>query len=197
MQEHILSKLIDDLARFPGIGKKTSQRMAIHLLNKDRKGAEEISTSIQEALSKVRKCGRCRALTEFDICSICQSEKRSESQICVVENLQDLYAIEQGGGFRGRYFVLYGHLSPIDGISADDLGIDLLIDQLSNGEVQEIIIATNLTVEGQATAYFIAEKARSLDITVSRIAHGVPVGGELEYLDGNTLNLAIETRQGF
>ena len=197
MQEHILSKLIDDLARFPGIGKKTSQRMAIHLLNKDRKGAEEISASIQEALSKVRKCGRCRALTEFDICSICQSEKRSESQICVVENLQDLYAIEQGGGFRGRYFVLYGHLSPIDGISADDLGIDLLIDQLSNGEVQEIIIATNLTVEGQATAYFIAEKARSLDITVSRIAHGVPVGGELEYLDGNTLNLAIETRQGF
>ena len=197
MQEHILSKLIDDLSRFPGIGKKTSQRMAIHLLNKDRKGAEEISTSIQEALSKVRKCGRCRALTEFDICSICQSEKRSESQICVVENLQDLYAIEQGGGFRGRYFVLYGHLSPIDGISADDLGIDLLIDQLSNGEVQEIIIATNLTVEGQATAYFIAEKARSLDITVSRIAHGVPVGGELEYLDGNTLNLAIETRQGF
>ena len=197
MQEHILSKLIDDLARFPGIGRKTSQRMAIHLLNKDRKGAEEISASIQEALSKVRKCGRCRALTEFDICSICQSEKRSESQICVVENLQDLYAIEQGGGFRGRYFVLYGHLSPIDGISADDLGIDLLIDQLSNGEVQEIIIATNLTVEGQATAYFIAEKARSLDITVSRIAHGVPVGGELEYLDGNTLNLAIETRQGF
>ena len=197
MQEHILSKLIDDLARFPGIGKKTSQRMAIHLLNKDRKGAEEISASIKDALSKVRKCGRCRALTEFDICSICQSEKRSESQICVVENLQDLYAIEQGGGFRGRYFVLYGHLSPIDGISADDLGIDLLIDQLSNGEVQEIIIATNLTVEGQATAYFIAEKARSLDITVSRIAHGVPVGGELEYLDGNTLNLAIETRQGF
>ena len=197
MQEHILSKLIDDLARFPGIGRKTSQRMAIHLLNKDRKGAEEISASIKEALSKVRKCGRCRALTEFDICSICQSEKRSESQICVVENLQDLYAIEQGGGFRGRYFVLYGHLSPIDGISADDLGIDLLIDQLSNGEVQEIIIATNLTVEGQATAYFIAEKARSLDITVSRIAHGVPVGGELEYLDGNTLNLAIETRQGF
>ena len=197
MQEHILSKLIDDLARFPGIGKKTSQRMAIHLLNKDRKGAEEISTSIQEALSKVRKCGRCRALTEFDICGICQSEKRSESQICVVENLQDLYAIEQGGSFRGRYFVLYGHLSPIDGISADDLGIDLLIDQLSDGEVQEIIIATNLTVEGQATAYFIAEKARSLDITVSRIAHGVPVGGELEYLDGNTLNLAIETRQGF
>ena len=197
MQEHILSKLIDDLARFPGIGKKTSQRMAIHLLNKDRKGAEEISASIQEALSKVRKCGRCRALTEFDICSICKSEKRSESQICVVENLQDLYAIEQGGGFRGRYFVLYGHLSPIDGISADDLGIDLLIDQLSDGEVQEIIIATNLTVEGQATAYFIAEKARSLDITVSRIAHGVPVGGELEYLDGNTLNLAIETRQGF
>ena len=197
MQEHILSKLIDDLARFPGIGKKTSQRMAIHLLNKDRKGAEEISASIKEALSKVRKCGICRALTEFDICSICQSEKRSESQICVVENLQDLYAIEQGGGFRGRYFVLYGHLSPIDGISADDLGIDLLIDQLSDGEVQEIIIATNLTVEGQATAYFIAEKARSLDITVSRIAHGVPVGGELEYLDGNTLNLAIETRQGF
>ena len=197
MQEHILSKLIDDLARFPGIGRKTSQRMAIHLLNKDRKGAEEISASIKEALSKVRKCGRCRALTEFDICSICQSEKRSESQICVVENLQDLYAIEQGGGFRGRYFVLYGHLSPIDGISADDLGIDLLIDQLSDGEVQEIIIATNLTVEGQATAYFIAEKARSLDITVSRIAHGVPVGGELEYLDGNTLNLAIETRQGF
>ena len=197
MQEHILSKLIDDLARFPGIGRKTSQRMAIHLLNKDRKGAEEISASIKEALSKVRKCGRCRALTEFDICSICQSEKRSKSQICVVENLQDLYAIEQGGGFRGRYFVLYGHLSPIDGISADDLGIDLLIDQLSNGEVQEIIIATNLTVEGQATAYFIAEKARSLDITVSRIAHGVPVGGELEYLDGNTLNLAIETRQGF
>ena len=197
MQEHILSKLIDDLARFPGIGKKTSQRMAIHLLNKDRKGAEEISASIKEALSKVRKCGKCRALTEFDICSICQSEKRSESQICVVENLQDLYAIEQGGGFRGRYFVLYGHLSPIDGISADDLGIDLLIDQLSDGEVQEIIIATNLTVEGQATAYFIAEKARSLDITVSRIAHGVPVGGELEYLDGNTLNLAIETRQGF
>ena len=130
MQEHILSKLVDDLARFPGIGKKTSQRMAIHLLNKDRKGAEEISASIQEALSKVRKCGRCRALTEFDICSICQSEKRSKSQICVVENLQDLYAIEQGGSFRGRYFVLYGHLSPIDGISADDLGIDLLIDQL-------------------------------------------------------------------
>ena len=168
--------------------------MAIHLLNKDRKGAEEISASIKEALSKVRKCGKCRALTEFDICSICQSEKRSESQICVVENLQDLYAIEQGGSFRGRYFVLYGHLSPIDGISADDLGIDLLIDQLSDGEVQEIIIATNLTVEGQATAYFIAEKARSLDITVSRIAHGIPVGGELEYVDGGTLSHAFSNR---
>ena len=164
MQEHILNKLIDDLARFPGIGRKTSQRMAIHLLNKDRKGAEEISASIQEALSKVRKCGRCRALTEFDICSICQSEKRSKLQICVVENLQDLYAIEQGGSFRGRYFVLYGHLSPIDGISADDLGIDLLIDQLSNGEVQEIIIATNLTVEGQATAYLSPRKRDHLTL---------------------------------
>ena len=197
MQEIILNKLISDLARFPGIGKKSAQRMAIHLLNKDRHGAKEISCSITDALETINKCSMCRALTEFDDCAICSNERRLKDQICVVESLQDMYAIEQGGGFKGKYFVLYGHLSPIDGVGVEDLGINLLIERIRSGEIKEIIIATNLTVEGQATAHFIADKARTLDIAVSRIAHGVPVGGELEYLDGGTLNLAIESRQGF
>ncbi|MDB4032615.1 recombination mediator RecR, partial [Porticoccaceae bacterium] len=151
--------------------------------------------AIVEAVEKVGRCGQCRTLTEHQVCGICTNDRRLGSQICVVENPADLYAIEQAGSFRGKYFVLLGHLSPIDGIGPEQLGIDQLIDRLQQGEVSELILATNLTVEGEATAHFIADKAKALGVAVSRIAYGVPMGGELEYVDGGTLNMALQSRK--
>ncbi len=190
-----IDQLIDALRILPGVGVKSAQRMALQLLEKNREGAFKLAEAVTEAASKVGKCQQCRTLTEHDVCNICSDPSRSDSQLCVVESPADLFAIEQAGGYRGKYFVLLGHLSPIDGIGPEQLGIDKLIERLQSNQVNELILATNLTVEGEATAHFIADKAKSLGIEVSRIAYGVPMGGELEYVDGGTLNLALQSRK--
>jgi recombination protein RecR len=192
---NVIDQLIDALRCLPGVGAKSAQRMALQLLERDRVAASHLSESIAEAVEKVGRCAECRTLTEHQVCAICSNVRRSSGEICVVENPADLYAIEQAGSFQGKYFVLLGHLSPIDGIGPEQLGIDQLIERLQNTEVDEVILATNLTVEGEATAHFIADKAKALGVTVSRIAYGVPMGGELEYVDGGTLNVALQSRK--
>jgi len=192
---NLIDQLIDSLRVLPGVGAKTAQRMALHLLERDRSGAARLAEMIIESVDKVGRCGGCRTLTEHELCSICSNERRLPEQICVVESPADLYAIEQAGSFRGKYFVLMGHLSPIDGIGPEKLGIDQLIARLKVGDVRELILATNLTVEGEATAHFIADKAKAIGVAVSRIAYGVPMGGELEYVDGGTLNMALQSRK--
>ena len=195
MYGNLIDQLIDALRCLPGVGAKSAQRMALQLLEHDKEGAAHLAGTISEAILKVGRCEKCRTLTEDRECRICSNPSRSSSQICVVENPADLYAIEQAGSFRGKYFVLLGHLSPIDGISPDQLGINNLIERLQVEEITELILATNLTVEGEATAHFIADKAKALGISVSRIAYGVPMGGELEYVDGGTLNMALQSRK--
>jgi len=190
-----IDQLIDALRVLPGVGVKSAQRMALQLLELDRAGAYRLAEAIEEAATKVGRCTQCRTLTEHELCAICSNNGRSETQLCVVENPVDLFAIEQAGGYRGKYFVLLGHLSPIDGVGPEQLGIDKLIERLQTQAISELILATNLTVEGEATAHFIADKARSLGVKVSRIAYGVPMGGELEYVDGGTLNLALQSRK--
>jgi len=192
---NLIDQLIDSLRVLPGVGAKSAQRMALHLLERDRSGASRLAEMIAESVDKVGRCAECRTLTEHDLCSICSNSSRLSEQICVVESPADLYAIEQAGSYRGKYFVLLGHLSPIDGIGPEQLGIDLLIERLKSGTVNELILATNLTVEGEATAHFIADKAKALGVSVSRIAYGVPMGGELEYVDGGTLNMALQSRK--
>jgi recombination protein RecR len=179
----------------PGVGSKSAQRMALQLLERDKVGATRLAESIMEAVEKVGRCRDCRTLTEHELCGICSDSRRTSTQICVVENPADLYAIEQAGSFQGKYFVLLGHLSPIDGIGPEQLGIDQLIERLQQDQVSELILATNLTVEGEVTAHFIADKAKALGVSVSRIAYGVPMGGELEYVDGGTLNMALQSRK--
>ena len=192
-----IDQLIDALRVLPGVGVKSAQRMALQLLELDRAGAYRLAEAIDEAATKVGRCTQCRTLTEHELCGICSNNGRSETQLCVVENPADLFAIEQAGGYRGKYFVLLGHLSPIDGVGPEQLGIDKLIERLQTQTISELILATNLTVEGEATAHFIADKARSFGVEVSRIAYGVPMGGELEYVDGGTLNLALQSRKTF
>lgn len=195
MYGNLIDQLIDSLRVLPGVGAKSAQRMALHLLERDRSGASHLAEMIVESVAKVGRCKECRTLTEHDLCAICSNSSRLSEQICVVESPADLYAIEQAGSYRGKYFVLLGHLSPIDGIGPEQLGIDLLIERLKSGTVNELILATNLTVEGEATAHFIADKAKTLGVSVSRIAYGVPMGGELEYVDGGTLNMALQSRK--
>ncbi len=190
-----IDQLIDALRILPGVGIKSAQRMALQLLEKDRDAARKLASAIDEATDKVGRCTQCRTLTEHELCDICSNPNRSDSQLCVVESPADLFAIEQAGGYRGKYFVLLGHLSPIDGIGPEQLGIDKLIERLQSNSVNELILATNLTVEGEATAHFIADKAKALGVQVSRIAYGVPMGGELEYVDGGTLNMALQSRK--
>ena len=195
MYGNLIDQLIDSLRVLPGVGSKSAQRMALHLLERDRAGASRLAEMIAESVEKVGRCAECRTLTEHELCTICSNSSRLPEQICVVESPADLYAIEQSGSYRGKYFVLLGHLSPIDGIGPEQLGIDLLVERLKSGEVKELILATNLTVEGEATAHFIADKAKALGVNVSRIAYGVPMGGELEYVDGGTLNMAMQSRK--
>ncbi|MDG0972380.1 MAG: recombination mediator RecR [Porticoccaceae bacterium] len=195
MYGNVIDQLIDALRCLPGVGAKSAQRMALQLLERDKVGAARLADAIVDAVEKVGRCVECRTLTELQICGICSNDRRLASQICVVENPADLYAIEQAGSFQGKYFVLLGHLSPIDGIGPEQLGIDQLIESLRLRDVNELILATNLTVEGEATAHFIAEKAKALGVSVSRIAYGVPMGGELEYVDGGTLNMALQSRK--
>lgn len=190
-----LSRLIEALRALPGVGPKTAQRMAFHLLQEGRSGAQSLAQALLGALSSVRRCRRCRMLTEEELCAICASSTRDRSLLCVVESPADVVAVEQSGGYRGLYFVLMGHLSPLDGIGPDQLGARELDAILAEGAVQELILATNPTVEGEATAHFLGELALRRGIRASRIAHGVPMGGELEYVDGSTLAHALSGRQ--
>ena len=191
----LLVRLIDGLRCMPGIGQKSAQRIAFHLLERDRNGANNLSAALQEAVAGIGHCSRCRMFTEHELCSICSASGRDGSQLCVVESPADVMAIEDATGFRGLYFVLMGHLSPLDGIGPDELGLSQLEDWLQQGEVKELIIATNPTVEGDATAHYLAELAAKQAVPASRIAHGVPLGGELEYVDGGTLSHAFFGRR--
>ena len=191
----LLVRLIDGLRCMPGIGQKSAQRIAFHLLERDRNGANNLSAALQEAVAGIGHCSRCRMFTEHELCSICSASGRDGSQLCVVESPADVMAIEDATGFRGLYFVLMGHLSPLDGIGPDELGLSQLENWLQQGEVKELIIATNPTVEGDATAHYLAELAAKQAVQASRIAHGVPLGGELEYVDGGTLSHAFFGRR--
>lgn len=191
----LIEQLITAFRCLPGVGPKSAQRMAFHLLERDRHGADSLVESLQKALDQVGHCKTCRTLSEQDSCEICSSTSRDRTLLCVLESPVDMLAIEQTGGFNGLYFVLSGHLSPIDGVGPEDLGIDLLLERLKNETISELILATNPTVEGEATAHFIAAQIRDMGIKVSRIAHGVPVGGELEYVDGGTLAHAMAGRR--
>ncbi len=189
-----LARLIDSLRCLPGVGPKSAQRMAFYLLERDRDGGRVLSSALADALNNVGHCKRCRMLTESDLCAICAATQREVGQLCVVESPADVVAIEQSGGFRGRYFVLMGHLSPLDGVGPAELGLDEFERRLDEGEVREVILATNPTAEGEATAHYLGELALRRGLRASRIAHGVPVGGELEYVDGGTLAHAMAGR---
>jgi recombination protein RecR len=189
-----LTKLIDALRRLPGVGPKSAQRMAFHLLERDRQGADFLRAALGEAAAGIGRCPSCRMFFEDNQCRYCTDSRAASGQVCVVEGPADLVAIESSTPYRGRYFVLMGRLSPIDGIGPAELGLGLLGDQLKAGAIKELIIATNPTVEGEATAYYLAELARGANVKVTRIAHGVPMGGELEYVDGGTLSHAFSGR---
>ena len=191
----LLLRLIDTLRCMPGVGQKSAQRIAFHLLERDRSGAGELSKALADAVESIGHCNRCRMLTEHDICNICSASGRDDSLLCVVESPADVMAVEDATGFRGLYFILMGHLSPLDGIGPEELGISILEGRLSDGTVKELIIATNPTVEGDATAHFLADLAGKNQVQASRIAHGVPLGGELEYVDGGTLSHAFFGRR--
>lgn len=198
----LIDELMSSLRCLPGVGPKSAQRMALHLLERDREGAERLSQSLQKAMVGVGRCQRCRTLTEQTLCGICGNSRRDNSIICIVETPADVLAIEQSGTYQGKYFVLLGHLSPIDGIGPEDIGVDQLLNLLhqnatSDDPIKEIILATNPTVEGEATAYYISERAKQHQVIVSRIAHGVPLGGELEFIDGGTLAHAFSSRRSF
>jgi recombination protein RecR len=191
----LLNRLMTALRCLPGVGPKTAQRMALHLLERDRDGAGRLVEALRAALDGIGRCRLCRDLSETDICTLCANPRRDRSLLCVIETPADVLAVEQATGFQGVYFVLMGHLSPLDGIGPAELGLDTLEARLGEGEVREIILATNPTVEGEATAYYIAELARERGIRATRIAHGVPLGGELEYVDGGTLAHAFAGRR--
>ena len=193
----LLNNLVQSFCCLPGVGKKTAQRLALHLLEKDRVGASKLAEDINLALEKISRCKQCRILSETELCSICADLRRDDSTICVVETPADVMALESAGSYQGKYFVLYGHLSPLDGIGPEELGLDDLKTLVVEHSVQEVILATNLTVEGEATAHYLSDSVSGLGVKISRIAHGVPIGGELEYVDGNTLSLALSGRKAF
>ena len=189
-----LSRLIEALRCLPGVGPKSAQRMAFHLLERDPNGGREIAGSLTAAIEKLGHCQRCRMFAEGELCPVCAAPSRDRSMLCVVESPADVVAIDQSGGYRGCYFVLMGHLSPLDGVGPSEIGIDAFEKLLAEGEVKEVILATNPTVEGEATAHFLADVVGKFKLRASRIAHGVPVGGELEYVDGGTLAHALAGR---
>tara|TARA_B110000014_G_scaffold8196_1_gene5865 strand:- start:716 stop:1321 length:606 start_codon:yes stop_codon:yes gene_type:complete len=191
----LIDQLIEAFRCLPGVGPKSGQRMTLHLLERNRAGGKRLTEALTEALDAVGNCAQCRTLTEEEVCRICANPSRNRRLCCVVESHADIFAIEQSGTFRGVYFVLMGHLSPIDGIGPEQLGINQLLERIQAGDFEEVIIACNPTVEGDATAYYIAEQLKSINVVVSRIAHGVPVGGELEFVDGGTLTHAFMGRK--
>lgn len=191
----LLQQLINALRCLPGVGPKSAQRMALHLLERDRDNARQLAESLLLAIDQIGECERCRTLSETPVCDICSDSSRDASVVCVLESPVDLLAIEQSGGFGGVYFVLKGHLSPIDGVGPEDLGIPQLLEHIDQGDIKELILATNPTVEGEATAHYISAQIERDDIRITRIAHGVPVGGELEFVDGGTLAHALAGRR--
>ena len=192
--EPLLNQLIESLRCLPGVGPKTAQRMALHLLERNREGGLQLASVLVDALEKIGRCKRCRDLTELEICSICSNAGRDQSLLCVVESPVDVLAIEQATAYRGHYFVLLGRLSPLDGIGPAELGLDHLAERLEKDTPEEMIIATNPTVEGEATSYYLQRMAKTHNIRITRIAHGVPLGGELEYTDQSTLAHAFGSR---
>jgi recombination protein RecR len=190
----LLTELIRALQVLPGVGAKSAQRMAFYLLDRDREGARRLAKTLETAVADIRHCERCRMLTEEAVCRFCASPQRDGTKLCVLETPADLLAIEHSGAYRGRYFVLMGHLSPIDGIGPSELGLELLESRLAEGAIGEVVVATSVTVEGDATAHLIAALARKHGVGASRIAYGVPVGGELEFIDGGTLSRALAGR---
>ena len=190
----LLVKLIEALKCLPGVGQKSAQRMAFHLLQRNREGAALLAERLSDAVGKIGNCERCRMLTEDAVCGLCRSDRRDGRLLCVVEMPADVVAIEQAGIYNGRFFVLMGHLSPIDGVGPSELGLDLLEKILANGETGELVLATSVTVEGDATAHLLAQLARRHGVRASRIAYGVPVGGELEFIDSGTLSRAFTGR---
>lgn len=191
----LLQQLIDALRCLPGVGPKSAQRMAYHLLERDRAGGRRLAGLLKEAMERIGHCSRCRTLTEHEICSLCANPRRDDALLCVVETPVDVLALEQATDYRGRYFVLGGRLSPLDGIGPKEIGLDQLEARLDEGGIDELILATNPTIEGEATAHYIGELAQERGIRSTRIAHGVPLGGELEYVDGGTLAHAFAGRR--
>jgi len=193
--EPLLNQLVEALRCLPGVGPKTAQRMALHLLERNREGGLQLSSVLADAMQKIGRCKQCRDLTELEICTLCANPRRDHSLLCVVESPVDVLAIEQATAYQGRYFVLLGRLSPLDGIGPAELGLDQLAELLENNAPEEMIIATNPTVEGEATSYYLQTMAKKHAIKVTRIAHGVPLGGELEYTDQSTLAHAFGSRR--
>lgn len=189
-----VERLIKAFSLLPSVGHKTAQRLAIHVLQQDRSGGAEIANALLAAIGSVGNCQDCRNLSENALCGICNNSARQNSTICIVEGPMDVLAIEQSTHFQGKYFVLMGRLSPLDGIGPHEIGLDKLEARLQNGDVEELILATNVTVEGDATAYYISELANKYGVQTSRIAFGVPMGGELEYIDSQTLGHAFASR---
>jgi recombination protein RecR len=196
-ERSLLKDLIDALRCLPGVGPKSAQRMAFHLLERDRDGGRHLAQVMAAAMERITRCRRCRTLSEHEVCELCANPNRDPALLCVVEHPSEVVAIEQATDYRGLYFVLGGRLSPLDGIGPDELGLDLLEERLAEGTVSELILAISPTVEGAATSQYIADIAAQHGVRATRIAHGVPLGGELEYVDGGTLAHAFAGRQGF
>lgn len=190
----LIQQLIDALRVLPGVGPKSAQRMVFHILERDPEGGLHLALKLQESLDKIGRCSRCRMLCESDVCGICLDTRRQENLLCVVQTPADVLAIESAGTFRGYYFVLSGHLSPIDGIGPEEIGIPALQERLKKASTEEVVLATHATVEGEATAYYISDLVKSMKLKASRIAHGIPLGGELEYIDTGTLSRAMLER---
>ena len=189
-----LSNLIEALRCLPGIGKKSAQRISYHLLERDRDGARQLAKSLTEAMDGINHCRRCRTFSQTDICRLCTNPKRDHSQLCIIENPAEMMIIEESD-YKGLYFVLMGHLSPLDGIGPEDIGLGQLEHLLDGGEIKEVILATNTTAEGEATAYFIGEIARKRGLQATRIAYGIPAGGGLEYANSRTISYAMSGRK--
>ena len=190
----LLGQLIQNLCILPGVGPKTAQRMAFYLLQRNRNGAKILAETLVDAIDKIGHCQQCRTFTEQTLCEVCTDNSRDSSVLCIVESSADVWVIDQATVFKGHYFVLHGRLSPLDGIGPDQLGLDLLEQRLSSGEIKELILATNSTVEGEATAHYLTELIKQKGIKISRIAHGVPLGSELEFIDNHTLARSLFAR---
>ncbi len=194
MAEHLLDELVNSLRVLPGVGPKSAQRMAYQLLQRNRDGGLRLAEMLRLAMENIGECRVCRNFTEDDVCRICADNNREHGKLCIVESPSDMAALEKATDYQGLYFVLHGKLSPLDGVGPDQLGLTGLCNRFDDGDIKEVILATNSTVEGEATAHYIGELARARSLSVMRIAHGVPLGGELEYVDGGTLSHAFAGR---